>query len=185
MATDLSQARVALRASGMSAAGLFFLVVPLGRERRLQALLRRRQSVLEAKNTVLDSLSRLQKPLQTLALHDQARLKKAMEDPDKRRVILGLSMSRVTLEDEARKWGVELGLAFEQALRELVAERRLLRSVGPSGDDVYLMVYLRARERYDLSELNRLLNGNKDRAHLLQDREDRESETRAGRTYRI
>ncbi len=148
-------------------------------------LLRQRQCVLEAKNIILDSLVHLQKPLQVLGLHDRARLGAAMDNADKRAAILGLSLSRVTLEDEARKWGVELGPSFEQALRELLSEGRLLKLAGPAGDDVYLLVHRLSHGRYDLTEINRLLHEGTNYAHQLSEREQQERETDRARTYRL
>ncbi len=185
MPTDVKLAAAALKASGLSGCATLSLLFPFGRERRVQGLLRKRHSVIEAKNTILDALARVQKPLEPLCLHTLARAKEALADSDKRRLVLGLGLSRAVLEDEARKWGTELGPSFEQALGELVSAGRVLKLTGPSGDDVYLIVARFARQRYDLAALSRLLHRGKDYGTLLRAREQHETDTDIARTYRM
>jgi hypothetical protein len=148
-------------------------------------MLRRRYAVLEAKNSILDTVSRLQKPLEPLALRSLEHVTRALADPDKRRLLLSLGLSRGVLEDEASKWGTELGPAFAQALVELVAAGRLIKAPSPSGDDIYVIVAPLARQRYDLSHLSRLLLRGKAFGSQLRLREQEGEETTVGRTYRM
>ena len=185
MAMDRELARAALEASGMTGRALWFLLLPFGRERRVLAALRTRQSVLEGKNGVLDTLARAQQPLVALGLDTAEEVALAMTDPDKRRLVQSLGMSREVLQDEANRWGTEVGGNFEQALSELQAEGRVLSVPGPAGEDVYLIAPRFLRQRYDLTPLRRVLKRGKEFGATLRTREKSGSDTDRGRTYRM
>jgi hypothetical protein len=188
MTTDIVTACEVLRASGMKGCALLGLWLPFGRARRLEAAARKRCEVLEAKNLILDTLARLQKPLASLDLRTAKQAQEVIRDPEERKHVLGLGLNRAMLEDEADKYGLALGESFTQALAELVRARRVIRLTGAvdaPDSEIYLLVHLGARPRYDLSRLHKLLGRDEEYGDKLRARERVESERDAGRTYRI
>lgn len=188
MATDIATACAVLRASGVRSCSLLGLWFPFGRERRVQSVARRRHAVLEAKNFILDALARVQKPLAPLGLQTVGHAQQALTDPESRRLIVTLGLNRATLEEEADRYGVALGTSFTQALNELVRARRILRLSGvvdAPGGEIYLLVHLGGKARFDLSGLNRLLDRSKEYGTLLRARERAERERDRGREYRL
>lgn len=188
MTTDIVTACEVLKASGVRSCALLGLWFPFGRERRMQSVARRRHAVLEAKNLILDSLARVQKPLATLGLQTTKHVQEALRDPDTRHLIVTLGQNRATLEEEADRYGLGIGTSFTQAVNELVRARRILRLTGvvdAPGGEIYLLVHLGGRARYDLSGLNRLLGKGKEYGALLRAREKADRERNAGREYRL
>jgi len=188
MSTDIMTACEVLRASGVKRGTLLGLWLPLGREQRIQTAARRRHSVLEAKNLVLDTLARGQKPLTALDLRTAQQAREALRDPESRHLIVTLGLNRAVLEDEADRYGAELGASFTEALNELVRERRLLRLAGvfdAPGGEIYLLIPVDAKRRYDLTPLNRLLHQGEEYGDLLRSREKASRDQDRGRTYRI
>jgi hypothetical protein len=189
MAIDVRLARAALHASGMRSYSTLSLLLPFGREARLQGVLSKRRSVLEAKNYILDSLFRVQKSLEPYALQTAEEAKAALRDTEKRRMIVALGLNRVMLEDEARRFGAEMGESFTGALVELLAEGRVLKVEGgaegtPEGE-IYLAVHRRGRQRYDVSTFNRLLHRGAQYGTILRSRDKNEGERDVSRTYRM
>jgi hypothetical protein len=188
MATDIVTACELLRASGVKSCAFLGLWFPLGRERRIQSVARRRHAVLEAKNLILDALARVQKPLAVLGLQTVKHAREALKSPEHRHLIVTLALNRATLEEEAERYGIGIGASFTQALAELTRARRLLRLTGvidAPGGELYLLVHLGARARYDLSGLNHLLKKDEEYGTLLRRREQADRERNAGREYRL
>ena len=188
MAIDVRLARAALHASGMKSYSTLSLLLPFGREARLQGMLGKRRSILESKNYILDSLFRVQKSLEPFALQTTLEAKEALRDSEKRRMIVALGLSRSMLEDETHRFGGQLGEAFTTALKELLAEGRVLEVNGaegaPSGE-IYLAVHRRGRQRYDVSTFNRLLQRSAQYGATLRTREKTEGDRDVSRTYRM
>jgi len=183
MGIDIGRARRALgRAGGPSAA----LLWPFGRERRAQLLLQRRLAVLDAKNAVADILFGAQKPLTELQLSTLVDVERALTDPEKRRLVVRLGVSREVIEDELkRRPGSELGRSLDQALSELIAEGYLLQVPGPvvlMRDPIYIAVLHKKQPHYEVAELNRLV---REGSTFLKDRARRHDSTTAGRQYRL
>ena len=188
MSTDIVTACEVLRASGAKRGTLLGLWLPLGRAPRIQAAARRRHSVLEAKNLILDTLARGQKPIAALNLHTVKEAREALRDPSSRQLIATLSLNRAVLEDEADRYNVELGWSFTEALNELAREGRIIRLPGvvnAPGGEIYLLVHADAKRRYDLAPLNRLLRKGEEYGDLLRSREKAQRDQDRGRTYRI
>jgi len=188
MSTDIVTACEVLRASGVKRGTLLGLWLPLGREQRIQTAARRRHAVLEAKNLVLDTLARGQKPLAALGLRTPKEAREAMRSPEARHLIVTLGLNRAVLEDEADRYGAELGSSFTEALNELVRERRVIRLAGvvdAPGGEIYLLVHVDTKRRYDLAPLNRLLRKGEEYGAMLRSREKAQRDQDRGRTYRI
>jgi len=186
MGIDIRRARSVLRRSGAATVSLYW---PLGRQRRATALLHRRLAVLEAKNAIGELLFRCQRPLAELRLNAIAEVEMALQDPDRRKLVVGLGMSREVIETElGRLAGAEAGSAIEQALAELVREGVVLQVPGRafmSGGDVYLAVYRGSRPQYDVSQLSRLVREGTSYGLHLRQRSRREASTTTGRSYRL
>ena len=187
MAIDTRRARRALRAAGLRGPALLGAMWPLGQDRRLHDALRRRLAVLEAKNAVVDLLSRLQRPVAELQLSSLPQVRELLEDSKKRRLLLGVTPSRTVMEEElSRTTGIELGPTLELALQELIAERVVLlipaRDVL-SHESVYLLLPHVDRPHWDTSELRKLTREEGTRAEQLQQRERRRSTTDGSRSY--
>jgi hypothetical protein len=189
MAIDVRRARRALAAAGARGPALFAAAWPFGRERRLRSLLRRRLAVLEAKNRVVDLLFRMQKPLGELRLFTLDTVERALGDPERRKLIVGMSVSREVIEEEiTSRSGAEVGLALDRALSELLAEGVLMRVPGKmvmSREDVFLAVQRGARPHYDVSELSRLVHEGRGHGSELRSRARREASTTSGRSYQL
>jgi len=186
MGIDIRRARRALRSAGGRSTALYW---PFGRERRARILLRRRLAVLEAKNAVADFLYSTQEPLADLRLSTVADVERLLGDPEKRRLIVGRSVSREVIEEELnRRAGAELGRALDQALSELIADGFVLQVPGKEllmRDDVYLAVLSKHPPRYEVSELNRLVREGSGYAAHLRTRSRREETTTGRRSYRL
>ena len=188
MGINVKRARQALRSAGAPRAALCGMAWPFGRERRLRALIRRRLTVLEAKNAVVDFLFRTQKPLAEFRLFTLDRVETVLHDPEKRKLAISLSPSREVIEEELRsRYRVDASVVLEQALAELVAEGAVLQVPGKlvmSNDDVYLAVQKR-RPHYEVAELNRLVREGTDYAAQLRHRANRRDTTDRGRSYEV
>ena len=189
MPIDVRLARAALHASGMRSYSTLSLLLPFGREARLQGALSKRRSELEAKNYILDSLFRVQKSLEPYALQTAADSEAALQDTEKRGMIVALGLNRAMLEDEAHRFGGEMGEAFTTALAELVREARVLKVQSgtestPDGE-IYLVVHRRGRQGYDVSTFNRLLQRGDQYGAALRSRDKAEGERDESRTYRM
>lgn len=187
-ALSVRQVRRALTASGLGIGATLGLIWPFGREKRAQALLRQRRAVLEAKNHVVDYLSRRHRPLTPLGLATADQLQKALADPEKRGLIMAVGVNRGMIEDElVSRSGAELGKALDRALAELVSEGISLRvSARPASDDtLYVLAHGRMKRRYDLSQLNRLLAQGKEYGARLRARLRDEDSTQQGRVHRL
>jgi hypothetical protein len=186
MTTDIGRARRALKSAGARSAALYW---PFGRERRAHLLLRRRLAVIEAKNAVADLLFRRHKPLSDLHLSTVADVERALADPEKRKLVVGLSVSREVIEEELRRHsGTELGRALDQALSELIREALVLQVPGKAllmREDVFLAVMGRPQPRYDVSELNRLVREGTSYSARLRARVRGEDTTTVSRSYRL
>lgn len=187
MAIDVRQARRALKAAGVRNSALCATAWPFGRERRLRILLRRRLAVVEAKNIVAELLFRTQRPLRDLRLFSLEQVERALNDPDRRKLVVGMSASREVIAEELTSLsGAEVGRALDQALSELLAEGVLLRVPGKmvmSREDVFLAVQRGARPHYDTSEINRLVRQGSSYAKDLRSRARREASTTTERSY--
>jgi hypothetical protein len=201
MRTDIRRARRALTSAGARSAALYW---PFGRERRAHLLLRRRLAVLEAKNAVADLLFRRQKPLTdatlrsgeapslrstSLRLSTVADVERALGDPEKRKLVVALSVSREVIEEELqRRPGTELGRALDQALFELIRDGLVLEVPGKAllmREDVFVAAMSKPQPHYDVSELNRLLREGTSYATQLRARARREDTTTVSRSYRL
>lgn len=189
MAIDLRRARRALRVAGARRTALLGLSWPLGRLRRVQALIRQRRAVLEAKNNVLGFLARTQGPLAEFELGRLEHVEAALKQPAKRRLILAAGASREMVEDElSSRHGSETGRSLDQALSELVADGLVLEvpaEAAAANHDIYLIADRRDRPHYDVAELTRLLQEESQYGTRLRQRARREAATKHGRTYRL
>jgi len=189
MAISVKQAKLALRAAGVPGMALWTLVWPFGRQRRALARVRRRLTVLEAKNSVVDLVFRAQRRLSEAHLHTREQVELALRDPEKRRVILAVGMSREVMEDELRsRYGTEVGRALDRALAELVAEGALVRVPGKvvmSDHDVYLASYRGKKPHYDASRLIEVLTESRGYGAELRSRARKESSTGNSRSYQL
>lgn len=188
--SDVKLACEALKASGVKSCATWSLLLPIGRTSRLYAMLRKRRSVLEAKNGVLDCLFRFQKAIESLGLTGAPEVQKAMNDPEKRRLLIAVGMSRASLEDELTRFGLEAGGSLDQALNELIAEKRIVRAPGASrvpGSEIHLVVHQRGRGRYDISMLSRLLQRDRTSKYgdMLRARQQDRGGTDESREYRL
>jgi hypothetical protein len=188
--SDVKLACEALKASGVKSCATWSLLLPFGRRGRLQAMLRKRRAVLEAKNGVLDCLFRFQKALEPMGLTDAPSVQRAMTDPEKRRLIIAVGLSRASLEDELGRYGLEAAAYLDQALSELVAERRIVKASGASGvpgSEVHLVIHQRGRGRYDISLLSRLLQRGQTSKYgdMLRARQRTRTGSDEGREYRL
>jgi len=180
--------RQALTASGLGTGATLGLIWPIGREKRSQALLRQRRSVLEAKNHVLEYLSRRHRPLVPLGLARAEQVQEALSDPDKRRLVMAVGANRAMIEEElVSRSGAEVGRSLDRALAELESEGVALKvsAMPASADVVYILAYGRARQRYDLSQLNRLLEQGKEYGARLRARLRTDDSTQQGRVHRL
>lgn len=186
MSTDIRRARRALRSAGARAAALYW---PFGRQRRARLLLRRRLAVLEAKNAVVALLFGRQQPLAGLRLSTSADVARALADQEKRRLVVGLSVSREVIEEELQRCpGTELGRALDQALSELIREGVVLRVPGKAllmREDVFVAAMAGRRPHYDVSELNRLVREGTGYGAQLRARARQEETSTASRSYRL
>ena len=177
----------ALEASGIKRGSMRWLCFPWGRETRLRRALRLRRSVLEAKNGVVDHLFSAQAALAELDLHDLSGVEQALQDAEKRPLLLTFGVNREMLSTElAQKYGVETGGPLDEALAELIAEGLILRVPGElasASHDLFLAIHGRGRGHYDLSEVNRLLREGRDYRGELQARQRRETTSGRGRSY--
>jgi hypothetical protein len=187
MGIDVGRARRALKAAGAGGSALCAAAWPFGRERRLRILARRRLATLEAKNRVVEFLFRTQKPLADFHLFNLERVESLLKDPEKRKLIIGMSVSQEVIEEElTSRSGAEVGQALDQALSELIAEGVLLRVPGKtvmSREDVFLAVQRGRRPHYDVSELNRLVRQSGSYGRDLRSRARREASTTSERSY--
>jgi len=186
MAIDIWRARRALSSSGGRSASL---VWPFGRERRARLLLRRRLAVVEAKNAVAEFLFQTQKALADLRLSTVADVERALADPEKRRLVVGRSVSLRMLEEElSRRAGAELGRSLDQALSELIAGGFVLQVPGKAlliREEVYIAVLSKPQPRDDPSELSRLVRQGTTYGAELRERARRHDSTTVGRSYRL
>ena len=189
MAIDSKRARAALKTAGVSELALRGLFWPLGREKRLRALLHERRATLEAKNHVLDFLHRTQGRLAELKLTRLEDVLAALEDSQSRRLVATLGASRTMIEDDlTSRHGSEVGRPLDQAFSELVAEGVVLQVPAQAlaaQYDVYLAVQDRQRPQYDVAELNGLLREGRQYGKELRSRARREERTGRTRTYRM
>jgi len=189
MAVNVKQAKMALRAAGVPRMALWTLAWPFGRQRRALARVRKRLTVLEAKNSVVDLVFRAQRRLSESHLHTREQVELALRDPEKRRMIVAVGMSREVMEDELRsRYGTELGQALDLALAELVAEGALVRVPGKavmSDYDVYLASYRGKKPHYDVSRLIEVLAESRGYGAELRARAKRESSTGNTRSYQL
>jgi len=189
MGIDVKRARRALKSAGARGAGLYFLVCPVGRDKRLWAMLRRRRAVLEAKSNVVDLLFRNQRAIAELSLGSLDEVRRALQEPEKRRLIMTVAASRALLEEELRShYKSEVGRALDLALSELVAEGVLLQVPGKTvlaNQDIYLAVHRKGQPRYDTAELDRLLREGRRYGDELRARARSERATDATRSYRL
>ncbi len=189
MALNAAQARQALRASGAPAVTTLTLVWPFATTSRIRALLRKRRAVLENKNQIVDYLARAQRPAAELRISRQEQLATALDQPDQRRVLLPVAVSREMIEDVLRtRAGAECGRALDQALAELIREGMLLRTsaqVGAAQQEVFYLVHLRGRPHYSLSEIEAVLQQDRGLGADLRARHRRDRGTDVSRTYRL
>jgi len=182
------EARRALIASGLRRSAVLSLLWPFGREERARRLMRQRRAVLEAKNHVIEYLSRAQRPLDSLGLATSEDLRTALEAPEKRGLIMGVAINRPMMEEVlAARHEAEVGPALDQALAELVAEGVVLKVSGMPvlTDDIHVIAGGRAAARYDLSGLTRLLGEGRDYGGELRARLRRKQRTDVGRTHQL
>jgi hypothetical protein len=168
---------------------LFWLRFPIGRARRLETALRQRSTLLAAKNDVMDLIFQTQAPLARLGIQNEADVRAAMQDPDKRRLLGAYGLNREMVEAELReRYGSETTGALDAALQELVAEGVILRVPGRlllATSDIFLAIHARRRPLYDVGLLNRLLHEGRDEEKALRSRDKRDDSTETGRTYRL
>jgi hypothetical protein len=176
-----------LEASGVKRGSVRWLRFPWNREERLRRALRLRKSVVEAKNSAADFLFSTQAPLAQLELHDLSGVEAALQDAEKRPLLLTFGVNREMLSSElAQKYGAETGAPLDEALAELIAEGLVLRVPGElasASHDIYLAIHGRGRKHYDLSEFNRLLREGRDYRRELTARQRREATSGRGRSY--
>jgi hypothetical protein len=144
--------------------------------------------VLEAKNQVLEYLSRRHRPLVPLGLARAEQVQEALSDPDKRRLVMAVGANRAMIEEElVSRSGAEVGRSLDRALAELESEGVALKvsAMPASADVVYILAYGRARQRYDLSQLNRLLEQGKEYGARLRARLRTDDSTQQGRVHRL
>ena len=189
MAINVKRARSALRNAGLHGSARLGLTWPIGRQKRVTALLRQRRTVLEAKNHVVEFLFRTQRGLADLRLTRLEDVHAALLDPGQRRIIMTVGASRAMLEEElSSRYGSETGGSLEGALAELVAEGVLLQvpaKAALANHDIYVSVHSRKRPHYDVGELNRLLQEGRGYGTELRSRSRREEKTGDARTYRM
>lgn len=189
MGINAKRARRALRAAGLGSFSLCGLLWPIGRQKRLLALLRERRAALEAKGNIVGFLVRTQGALSDLGLGRLEQVQVALRDPEKKRLILAVGASRPMLEEElSARDGSEVGRALERALSELVAGGVILRVPAKEAlgtNDVYVVVHGRKRPQYDLREIDQLLREGREYGSELRARERREQTTGGSRTYRM
>jgi hypothetical protein len=187
MGIDMRRVRRALRSAGVRGPSVCGTAWPFGRDRRLRNLIRRRLAVLEAKNAVVDLLFRTQAPLGDLHLFTLEHIQRGLEDPDTRKIIIGLSPSRQVIEDEiVSRSGAEIGRSLDEGLSELVRDGVVLQVPGRdvlSTHDVYVAVQRGRRPHYDTAELNRLVREGLSYGSHLRTRERRETSTTSSRSY--
>jgi hypothetical protein len=187
MAINVKRARRALRNAGLQSSARLGLAWPLGRQKRVTTLLRERREVLEAKNHVVEFLFRTQRGLADLRLSRVEHAHTALQDPQKRRIIMTVGASQVMLAEElSARYGLETGRSLERALAELVSEGVVLQvpaKAALANHDIYLAVHSRRRPHYDVGELNRLLRDGRDYGAELRSRSRREETTGDARTY--
>ena len=177
----------ALEASGAKRGSVRWLRFPWNREERLRRALRLRKGILDAKNSAADFLFSTQAPLAQLELHDLAGVEAALQDAEKRPLLLTFGVNREMLASElAAKYSAETGAPLDEALAELIAEGLVLRVPGElaaASHDIYLAIHGRGRKHYDLSEFNRLLREGRDYRRELKARQRRETTSGRGRSY--
>ena len=100
MAINVKRARRALRNAGLQSSARLGLAWPIGRQKRVTTLLRERREVLEAKNHVVEFLFRTQRGLSDLRLSRVEHVHTALQDPQKRRIIMTVGASQVMLAEE-------------------------------------------------------------------------------------
>jgi hypothetical protein len=189
MAFDWRTAWRALRSGGVPASSVYRAIWPLGREKRLRSLLRERATILSAKNAVVDYLACFQRALSPLRLTRTDQIKAALSDPEKRRLILSVAVSRAMVEEAlVTRYGVEAGRTLDQALAELTREQ-VIAEILPNGvfagQQVYLALHGRGRPAYDVATLNELLRRERDLGAELRTRLQREETADRGRSYRL
>jgi len=186
MSADLRRARRALRTSGARGTALWW---PFGQQRRAHLLLRQRLAVLEAKNAVAGMLFRRHRPDVQLPLSSAADVERALSDPDKRKALVGMSVSREVIEEELlRRPGADLGRSLDQALAELIREGTVLRVPGKAllmPEDAFVAATTKRQPHYDPSELNRLVREGSGYGSHLRARARRERQTTVERSYRL
>ena len=187
MGIDIRRVRRALRCAGVRGPSIGGTVWPFGRERRLQALIRRRLAVLEAKNAVVEFLFRTQAPLGDLQLFTLERLQRGLRSPDTRKTIIGLSPSRQIIEEEiVSRSGAETGRPLDVALSELVRDGVVLQIPGRdilSTHDVYVAILRGRRPHYDTAELTRLVREGTGYGGQLRTRAKRDASSTSSRSY--
>jgi hypothetical protein len=187
MGMDMRRVRRALRSAGVRGPSICGTAWPLGRDRRLRNLIRRRLAVLEAKNAVVDVLFRTQAPLRDFRLFTLDHIRRGLGDPDTRKTIIALSPSRQVIEDEiVSRSGAEIGRALDEGLSELVRDSVVLQVPGRdvlSTHDVYVAVQRGPRPHYDTAELNRFVREGLSYGSHLRARERRETSTTSSRSY--
>lgn len=187
MGIDIRRVRHALRSAGVRGPSICGAAWPFGRDRRLRNLMRRRLAVLEAKNAVVDLLFRTQAPLRDLHLFTPEHIQRGLEDPDRRKIIIGLSPSRQVIEEEiVSRSGAEIGRSLDEGMSELVRDGVVLRVPGKdvlSTHDVYVAVQRGRRPHYDTAELNRLVREGLSYGSHLRTRARRETSTTSSRSY--
>jgi len=186
MELDLRRVRKAIEAAGGNAAALHW---PFNRNARARMLMRKRLAVLDAKNTVVDLLYRTQRPLADLHLFTSEHAERLLKHPERRKMIVGLSVSRQVIEDELRRSGAgELGPTLDRALSELIEEGVILELPGKafaSKENVYMVVFRGQQPHYDVAELRELVREDAEYGSRLRERMRRERTTTGGRSYRL
>jgi len=182
------EVRRVLGTSGLGRCSLAGLLWPFGWKRRARALLQKRRSVLEAKNQVVDYLFRAQRPLAPLGLSSPEKLHEALQDPEKRRLVVSVGISRAMMEEALlSRCGCEVGQPLDCALAELVAAGAIMKVSGlsRSNHEVYVAALGKTRPHFDLSPLNQLLQEGRDLGSELKARLQRESQIDLTRTHRL
>jgi len=189
MALDIKRARRLLKASGLSNGTLRGLAWPLGREKRALSLFRQRLAVLQCKNNVVDYLFRSQRGLAELSLTNVEQARDLLQDPEKRRLIMALTVVRSMLEDVlSSTYKSEIGRTLDQALTELINEGVVIRlpaGMLVSHSDAFVAVHSKDRPHYETAPITNLLQESRDYGKELRTRLKHTDSSSRGRTYRM
>jgi len=186
MELDLRRVRKAIEAAGGSAASLYW---PFNRDARARLLMRKRLAILDAKNAIIALLYRTQRPLADLRLFAREHVEQLLKQPEKRKMIVGLSLSRQVIEEELRRsGGGESEMVLDHALSELVEEGTVIELPGKaftSKENVYIVVFRGESPHYDVAELRELIREDAQYGSRLRKRMRREQTTTGSRSYRL